>query len=44
MTQAANSARHTCKRRGWATFEGGYWRITDAGRAALTENAGGQDA
>ena len=33
--QIENSARQTCKRRGWVTFEGGYWRITDAGRSAM---------
>lgn len=36
--QAENSARQTCKRRGYVTYDGGsngYWRITDAGRAAL---------
>lgn len=37
-SQAENSARQTCKRRGWVTFErrDGYWRITDAGRALLS--------
>jgi hypothetical protein len=37
-SQAQNSARQTCKRRGWVTYDGGntgYWRITDAGREAL---------
>jgi hypothetical protein len=34
-TQAENSARQTCKRRGWVTFDRHYWRITDAGREAL---------
>jgi hypothetical protein len=30
-----NSARQSCKRKGWVTFDRNYWRITDAGRAAL---------
>lgn len=34
-TQAENSARQTCKRRGWATYDGGYWRLTEAGHAVL---------
>lgn len=34
-SQEDNSARQTCKRRGWVTFDGYYWRITRAGRAAL---------
>jgi hypothetical protein len=33
--QADNSARQTCKRRGWVTFDRYYWRLTDAGRQAL---------
>lgn len=33
--QADNSARQTCKRRGWVTFDKYYWRLTDAGRDAL---------
>lgn len=30
-------ARGRCKSKGWATFDGrgGYWRITDTGRAAI---------
>jgi hypothetical protein len=30
-----NSARKACKRKGWVTFEDGYWRMTDAGRIVL---------
>lgn len=37
MSQADNAARQTCKRRGWAVFYGGYWRLTPAGWAALGE-------
>lgn len=33
-SQADNSARQTCKRRGWVTFDRYYWRITDIGRDA----------
>ena len=36
-SQAMNSARQTCKRRGWVTYDGGndgYWRLTEAGREA----------
>lgn len=35
-SQEENSCRQTCKRRGWVTYEGGYWRITESGRAALS--------
>ena len=38
-TQSENSARQTCKRRGWVTFDGYYWRMTDAGRDILREVA-----
>ncbi len=31
-------ARQKCKRLGLVTYEGGYWRITDLGRAILTAN------
>jgi hypothetical protein len=34
-SQAANAARQFCKRHGWVTFEGGYWRITDLGCAVF---------
>lgn len=27
--------RRLAKRNGWVTYQGGYWRISDAGRAAL---------
>lgn len=30
-SQKENSAHQFCKRRGWVTYKGGYWRITDAG-------------
>lgn len=36
-SQPENSARQTCKRRGWVTYDGGndgYWRITERGREA----------
>lgn len=32
--QIENSARQTCRRRGWVLFDRHYWRITDAGREA----------
>ena len=35
ISQKENSARQTCKRRGWVTFDRHYWRLTDAGREAL---------
>jgi coproporphyrinogen III oxidase-like Fe-S oxidoreductase len=35
--QAENSARQTCKRRGWVTYDGGYWRLTHEGRVALRD-------
>ena len=34
-TRPQDRARRLAKRKGWATYEDGYWRITDAGRAAL---------
>lgn len=34
-SQAENAARQYCKRKGWVTFEGDYWRITDAGCTAF---------
>jgi hypothetical protein len=34
-SQEENSARQFCKRQGWVTFDGHYWRTTDKGRAAL---------
>jgi hypothetical protein len=34
-TRAQDRVRKMAKRRAWVTYEGGYWRITDAGRAAL---------
>lgn len=34
-SQKENSARQFCKRQGWVTFEGSYWRITAAGRIAF---------
>jgi hypothetical protein len=39
VSQEENSTRQTCKRRGWVTFDRHYWRITDAGRAALSISA-----
>ena len=35
MSQRENSARQFCKRKGWVTYKGGYWRITDAGCVAF---------
>jgi hypothetical protein len=34
-SQAENAARQYCKRKGWVIFEGGYWRITQAGWEAF---------
>jgi hypothetical protein len=34
-SQADNSARQTCRRRGWVTFDRYHWRMTDAGWVAL---------
>jgi len=45
--QAENSARQTCKRRGYVTYDGGnngYWRITDAGIVALRDDVSGVKA
>lgn len=33
-TRAQDRVRRIAKKRGWVTFEGGYWRMTDAGAAA----------
>lgn len=40
LYQSENAARQTCKRRGLVTYDGRYWRITDAGRRALAEQEG----
>lgn len=37
ISQKENSARQSCKRKGWVVFERPYWRITDAGRKALAD-------
>lgn len=34
-SRAQDRARQQAKRLGWVTFEGGYWRLTDAGKAAF---------
>lgn len=34
-SRAQDRVRRKAKRLGWVTYEGGYWRITDAGRAAF---------
>jgi len=36
MSQAENSTRQTCKRRGYVTYDG-YWRIIDKGRDAYRQ-------
>lgn len=35
ISQKDNSVRQSCKRRGFVTFDGHYWRITMAGRDFL---------
>jgi hypothetical protein len=30
--------RQSCKRKGWVTFDGYYWRLTAAGRAAVVQS------
>jgi hypothetical protein len=40
--RSEDAARRTCKRRGYVTFDKHYWRITDLGRAALSEETGGE--
>jgi hypothetical protein len=42
ISQKENSARQSCKRKGWVTFERPYWRITAAGLTALAEALGEQ--
>ena len=39
-SQEQNSCRQTCKRRGWVTFDGHYWRITEAGSTVLSHANG----
>jgi hypothetical protein len=39
-SQTENSARQSCKRRGWAFYQEGYWRITDYGRDVLSRKFG----
>ena len=34
-SQQQNSARQWCKKKGLVTFEDGYWRLTEIGRAAI---------
>lgn len=34
-SQDENRVRQKCKRRGWATYGDGYWRLTHAGRTVL---------
>ena len=33
-------ARQFCRRHGWAFYDHGYWRLTDAGHALLQEVRG----
>lgn len=35
--QSGGDSRQRCKRWGLVTYDGWYWRITDAGRAALQQ-------
>jgi hypothetical protein len=35
ISQEENSARQGCRRKGFVTFDGHYWRMTEAGRSAL---------
>lgn len=37
ISQKENSARQSCKRKGWVVFDRPYWRITPAGRQALKD-------
>lgn len=37
ISQKENSARQSCKRKGWVTFARPYWRITPEGRQALKD-------
>lgn len=39
-SQKDNAARQFCKRRGYVTYDGHYWRITDEGRTALVFDEG----
>lgn len=34
-SQDENRARQKCKRLGLVTYDGGYWRLTDAGRLVI---------
>lgn len=35
IEQRQKSARQWCQKYGLVTFEGGYWRLTEAGRVAI---------
>lgn len=37
ISQKENSARQSCKRKGWVTFDRPYWRITFDGRQAYAD-------
>ena len=37
ISQKENSARQSCKRKGWVVFQRPYWRITPRGRQALKD-------
>lgn len=41
-SQEETGTRQFCKRHGFAQFDGHYWRITDAGRAALSQEEEGR--
>ena len=38
ISQKENSARQSCKRKGWVVFQRPYWRITPAGSQALKDD------
>jgi hypothetical protein len=42
ISQADNSARQACKRRGWVTYDKHYWRLTYEGSQVLKAAAGTQ--
>lgn len=37
ISQKENSARQSCKHKGWVMFERPYWRITPSGREAFKQ-------
>jgi hypothetical protein len=44
VNREVDRARQLCRKRGWAKYEGGYWRISGSGRTALAKASPPTDA